>query len=459
MIWSFLLSVVLFALASLGWGVVFSLDVARLGRRYLLASVVLAAVVSVFAAIFFDRGLVGAGENLSLPVTSFVFAAASLISLIVGFGLSIYSGTSRMFSYLVDFTRGEEKAQRDNREDLIDEILDRSMETGQIDSLERELIESILKFNDKIVREVMIPRGDVVALDINEESRRVLRKVIEEGYSRMPVYRESMDNIVGIIYAKDLLTMVDDGAAIVLQDLLRAPYYVPESKKISQLLREMQLNKVHLAIVVDEFGGTEGIVTLEDVLEEIVGEIQDEYDEALSELVRDDKGDVHFSGSMTVDRFNELLEADIPEEEDYDTMAGFVQKLAGKLPQKNEVYNHGEMYFYVEDVARHRIKRLRASFKEHPAQPENLGERRRIPETKEHAVKPGDHADAGYRGRSVLSESKVETAGPEGKSAGERKPRQKSGTHREKTSGRRPRQKASGRTRTAKLRKTEEKKR
>lgn len=453
MIWSFLLSVVLFALASLGWGLVFSLDVARLGRRYLLSSVVFAAVVSVFAAIFFDKGLARVGGTPALSTSSFVFAAASLISLIIGFVLSVSSGTSRIFSYLVNFTRGEEKAQRENREDLIDEILDRSMETGRIDSLERELIESILKFNDKIVREVMIPRGDVVALDINEESRRVLRKVIEEGYSRMPVYRESMDNIVGIIYAKDLLTMVDDGAAIVLQDLLRAPYYVPESKKISQLLREMQLNKVHLAIVVDEFGGTEGIITLEDVLEEIVGEIQDEYDEALSELVRDGKGDVHFSGSMTVERFNELLDADIPEEEDYDTMAGFVQKLAGKLPQKNEVYNHEEMFFYVEDVARHRIKRLRVSYKEHPPQPENPDEQQPVHEAEERAAEGTGQAPAGYRDESVHTEGEKEA----GKPAGEEKPRQKTETHRAKT--RTPHRKTSDRTRTAKPRKIEDKKR
>jgi CBS domain containing-hemolysin-like protein len=162
--------------------------------------------------------------------------------------------------------------------------------------------------------------------------------------------------------------MVENGAVIVLHDLLRPPYYVPVTKKISQLLREMQRDKIHLAVVVDEFGGTEGIVTLEDVLEEIVGEIQDEYDESLPELIRDPNEDVHISGSMTVNRFNELLGTDVPQGDDYDTMAGFVQKLAGKLPQKDEIYNHEEMFFIVEEVARHRIKRLRVSFKEHPNQ-------------------------------------------------------------------------------------------
>lgn len=214
----------------------------------------------------------------------------------------------------------------------------------------------------------MVPRGDIVAIDIDGDRRHFLHKVIEEGYSRLPAFRESIDNIVGIIYAKDLLTMVENNAVIVLQDLLRPPYYVPVNKKISQLLREMQRDKVHLAVVVDEFGGTEGIVTLEDVLEEIVGEIQDEYDENLSEVVHDANGDVHVAGSMTVNRCNELLNAEIPQSDHYDTVAGFVQKLAGKLPQKDEIYNYEEMFFIVEDVARHRIKRLRISFKEHPAQ-------------------------------------------------------------------------------------------
>ena len=366
MIQGFFLSVVLCACASLCWGFVFSLDVVRLGRRLLIASILISVVLSIFAAIFFLKGLVGLGNNLDIVVTSIVFAVTFLLSLAAGFVLSNNPGSVRIFSYTQNLLRGSDN--KDGRDEIIDEILDLSSESGQIDVLERELIESVLKFNDKIVREVMVPRGDVVAIDIDVDARRLLHSVIEEGYSRLPVFRESIDNIVGIIYAKDLLTMVEDGPVIVLQDLVRPPYYVPVTKKISELLREMQRDKVHLAVVVDEFGGTEGIVTLEDVLEEIVGEIQDEYDENLSELVRDSNEDVHVAGSMTVNRFNELLGADVPQGEDYDTIAGFVQKLAGKLPQKDEIYNHEEMFFIVEDVARHRIKRLRVSFKEHPVQ-------------------------------------------------------------------------------------------
>ena len=374
MIGSFILFAALFAAASLCWGFLFSIDTDHFGRRQLSATIIISVVVSIFSAVFFLKGISEIPSivpesygDFGMTISSGVFALTFALTLVIGSGLSIYHGTAKIFSSIEEMIKGAPDEK--DRTEIIDQILDRTTESGQINVLERELIESVLKFKDKVVREVMVPRGDVVALDVEEDPKRSLRKVIEEGYSRLPVYRGSIDNIVGIIYAKDLLTMMENGGVIVLQDLLRPPYYVPETKKISRLLREMQKDKVHQAIVVDEFGGTEGIITLEDVLEEIVGEIQDEYDENFPELVHEENGDTHISGSMTVSRFNELLEAQIPQGDDYDTMAGFVQKLAGKLPQKDEIYNHGEMFFCIEEVARHRIKRLKISYKEHPASP------------------------------------------------------------------------------------------
>ncbi len=364
MIGSFTLAAFLFATASLGWGIVFLSFRFAETRRFLLAVYFIITAASVFSSVFFLRGLADTSASPDLVVSSLVFALGFVVSLLCGFAVTGPLGKTAVPSLLEGIWKNDRNEK--DRSEALDEIMDRITEAGEIDALEKELIGSILKFKDKIVREVMIPRGDIVAINVEENPRKILRRVAEEGYSRMPVFNGSIDNIVGIIYAKDLIPMAEGGGTIVLQDILRSPYYVPESKKISQLLREMQRNKVHLAIVVDEFGGTEGIVTLEDVLEEIVGEIQDEYDESLSELTRDDDGDVHFSGSMSVDRFDELLDVEIPREEDYDTMAGFVQKLAGKLPQKGEVYNYGEMFFIIEEVARHRIKRLKVSFKEHP---------------------------------------------------------------------------------------------
>jgi CBS domain containing-hemolysin-like protein len=364
MIWSLLLSLALLAVASFGWGFVFSADAIHLERSSLNILIIGSVVVSIFTSIFFLKETILPFVDLDITYSTAVMVLTFVCAMTIGYVLNINPLISRSFHYIRKMIKGDDREEK--RADIIDAILDHTAETGEIDSLERELLESVLKFNDKTVREIMVPRGDVVALDIDDAPHRLIRKVIEEGYSRLPVYKGSIDNIVGIIYAKDLLTMAESEAVIVLQDLLRRPYYVPESKKISQLLREMQRNKVHLAIVVDEFGGTEGIITLEDVLEEIVGEIQDEYDESSSELVRDENGNIYISGLMTVSRFNELLGANIPQSDDYDTIAGFVQKLAGKLPQKDEVYNYEELFFVVEDIARHRIKRLRVSYKEHP---------------------------------------------------------------------------------------------
>ena len=310
MISSFVLSAALVVVACLCWGFVFSIDLVQFGRRQLSASLVVSIIVSIFAAVFLLKGISDVPGSIpwsladsGLTTSSAVFALTFAVALAFGFVLSLYPKTEKMFSSAERMMKGT--PNKEDRSDIIDKILERTTKSGQINILERELIESVLKFNDKVVREVMIPRGDIVALDIEEEPKRSMRKVIEEGYSRLPAYRGSIDNIVGIIYAKDLLTMMENGGVIVLQDVLRQVYYVPEAQKISQLLRVMQKDKIHLAIVVDEFGGTEGIVTLEDVLEEIVGEIQDEYDESLSEMLHDESGDIHISGSMTVNRFNE----------------------------------------------------------------------------------------------------------------------------------------------------------
>ena len=364
MIGSLILAGVLFVSASLGWGLVFHWDKTGAARKTLLLIYFFVTASAVFSSIFLLKGFGDAGLFPGIVIDSLVFSLGFVLSLIFGFMLASVRRIAGAFVFLEGVWKGESREK--DRDEEVDEIMERINRTNEIDPLERELIGSILKFKDKTVREVMVPRGDIVAIDVEEDPRRLLRRVAQEGYSRMPVYSGSIDNVVGIIYAKDLIPMAEGGGAIVLQDILRVPYYVPESKKIGELLREMQRNKVHLAIVVDEFGGTEGIITLEDVLEEIVGEIQDEYDESLSELTQDEDGNMHLSGSMSVDRFNVLIETQIPREEDYDTVAGFVQKLAGKIPQKGEVYNYGEMFFAVEDVARHRIKRLKISFKEHP---------------------------------------------------------------------------------------------
>jgi CBS domain containing-hemolysin-like protein len=244
-------------------------------------------------------------------------------------------------------------------EDEFKQVLEASTQSGAIDKTEHELIKSILEFTDTTVREIMVPRPDIVALDIAMPQSELIHRVIDQGYSRLPVYKGDLDHIIGVVYSKDLLSLIEHKDVIVLQDIIRPAYFVPESKKISQLLREFQQNKIHLGIVVDEFGGTEGLVTMEDIIEEIVGEIHDEYDEVQKavEQVADDS--VVIDATMNIDEFNRQFGAAVPESSDYETIAGFLQKTTGRLPELNEEIRYGDLMFTILSKRGRRIRQVK----------------------------------------------------------------------------------------------------
>jgi len=244
-------------------------------------------------------------------------------------------------------------------EEELKQVLEASSRSGTIDKTEHELIKSIFEFTDTTVKEIMVPRPDIVAIDISLPRDAVVRKVIEEGYSRLPVYRGNIDNIVGIIYSKDILSLLEHRDLIVLQDIIRPPFFVPESKKISELLREFQQNKAHLAIVVDEFGGTEGLVTMEDIVEEIVGEIHDEYDEVSKTVEATKDGAVVVDAHISVGDFNAQFGTQIPESSDYETVAGFLQKVSGRLPDVNEEITYGDLTFTILSKSARRIRQVK----------------------------------------------------------------------------------------------------
>lgn len=247
-----------------------------------------------------------------------------------------------------------------SEEDLRD-VLEAGSKSGVLDKTEHELISSILEFTDTTAKEAMIPRPDIVALDINMPRDQIVRKVIEEGYSRLPVFSGSIDNIIGIIYSKDLLSLLEHRDLIILQDIIRPAYFVHESKKISQLLREFQQKKVHLAIVIDEFGGTEGIISMEDIFEEIVGEIHDEYDEVKKEVEQASDGSVIVDASMGIHEFNDQFHAEIPDVPDYETLAGFLQKVTGRLPEINEEIQQIGFNFKIVTKTARRLKKVKVS--------------------------------------------------------------------------------------------------
>ncbi|GBD28280.1 Magnesium and cobalt efflux protein CorC [bacterium HR31] len=231
---------------------------------------------------------------------------------------------------------------------------------GELEAGEREMIHSIFEFRETVVREIMVPRVDVVAARHDAPLGEIVDLVLEEGHSRIPVYRETIDHIVGVVYVKDLFRYLRDGhTQITAAEVMRPAYYVPETKKVDELFQEMRQKKVHLAIVVDEYGGTAGLVTIEDVLEEIVGEIRDEYDvEEREPLVMLDDRTALVDARMHLEEVNERLGLDLPVGE-VDTLGGFVYSRMGHVPQQGEQLTYDGVRIRVEELDGQRIARLR----------------------------------------------------------------------------------------------------
>ena len=235
---------------------------------------------------------------------------------------------------------------------------------------EKNMLEGIVRFGDETAKEVMTSRQDVVDLEFRTSFADVLKCVVENNYSRIPVYQGSIDNIRGILYIKDLLPYLSKPSNFRWQSLIRPPYFVPETKKIDDLLRDFQENKVHIAIVVDEFGGTSGLVTLEDILEEIVGEINDEYDEEEKSYVRVNANTYIFEGKTLLSDFFKImdLDDDVFDEVqgDADTLAGLMLELKGDFPRQHEKIAYGDFKFEIVALDGHRISKIKVVFNPAP---------------------------------------------------------------------------------------------
>jgi putative hemolysin len=228
---------------------------------------------------------------------------------------------------------------------------------------DEKILKGIIKFGNIDAREIMKPRIDVVAIDIKTPFKNVIPDIIESGYSRIPVYAESFDNIQGVLYIKDLLPHFHKPSSFNWQSLIRPPYYVPETKKINDLLEEFQTKKMHLAIVIDEYGGTSGIITLEDILEEIVGDIPDESDNNDISFEKLSDSEYIFEGKTQLHDFCKVLDIDDDPFEDVrgesDTLAGLILELAGEIPDKGFSINHKNFRFEIHSADSRRIKKLR----------------------------------------------------------------------------------------------------
>jgi CBS domain containing-hemolysin-like protein len=229
-----------------------------------------------------------------------------------------------------------------------------------IEREERALIHSIIEFGDTVVREVMVPRPDMVTVAGSTPVRDVREIAMAAGYSRIPAYEQNIDDIVGIVYVKDLFRAGDEAADRPVREFVRPAHFVPETKRVSELMREMQHEKFHMAIVVDEYGGTAGLVTLEDLIEELVGEIVDEFDVEEPNIEPLPGGDVRVNGRMPIDEVNELTHADFPEG-DWDTVAGLYFNLLGHVPTEGETVDFNGHRLRAEKVQGRRIGRVRIS--------------------------------------------------------------------------------------------------
>ena len=228
---------------------------------------------------------------------------------------------------------------------------------------EQRMLEGIVRFGDETAKEIMTSRQDVVDLDFKSSFQEVLKCIVDNNYSRIPVYQDNSDNVRGILYIKDLLPHLSKGNAFRWQSLIRPPYFVPETKKIDDLLREFQENKVHIAIVVDEFGGTSGIVTLEDILEEIVGEINDEYDEDEKSFTRINSKTYVFEGKTLLSDFYKILSLDSETfdevEGDADSLAGLLLEIKGDFPKQGEKIDYKNFTFEILELEERRISKVK----------------------------------------------------------------------------------------------------
>jgi len=253
-----------------------------------------------------------------------------------------------------------EQAQEEKQEEILNLVEQGRME-GAVDEEEVEMIENVLELGETTAEEIMTPRTDLIAVSADASLQMVLDAINREGHSRVPVYEGTIDNIVGLIYAKDLLNEIGkDPAAFRLRNRMRPAYFVPESKLLRDLLHEFQSQTLHFAVVLDEYGGTAGIVTIEDILEELVGEIADEYEKPVSELFHQiDETTFEMDARMYIDDVNSELDIELPENEDYDTVGGFVFSHLGYIPKTGESFVFNSLKFFITAAGPRNIKRIR----------------------------------------------------------------------------------------------------
>ncbi len=268
---------------------------------------------------------------------------------------------SETLKFFAESLSYDKKKSALSTEDFV-ELADIGVEKGMIEEEEQELIQGVVSFRTITVQEIMTPRVDIVAVSVDTTFDELLNTITESGHSRLPLYEKSLDNILGIIYAKDLLPYIADKKLrenFSIRKIARECFFVPETKLISELMNEFQEKKMHIGIVVDEYGGTSGLISLEDILEEIVGEIRDEHDKEEETILKLNENKYIVNGKTTIDELNEYIGFELLEEnEDYDSLGGFIFNHAGSIPEVGYSFEHNGYKFSVKDVRNNRIHKV-----------------------------------------------------------------------------------------------------
>ncbi len=326
-------------------------------KRWVALDVVQAIVSLIFIIVIFNRLLPYVffvrtrGEWLVhfVPLLRVLIYLAMPATLVLGFALSVAA-----------LTRDHSAEEPETSAEMVDALIEAGQEEGVLEESDRDLIQSVVEFGDKTVNEVMTPRPEIVAVPIDTTLQEFTELINKYPYSRIPVYEGDLDHIKGMVFAKDLLQVTDEEAATKsVRDIMKSDvFFVPETKLGSDLLREMQRDNIRMAIAVDEYGGVSGLLTIEDLVEEIVGEIRDEHEKA--EIIKESDTSYIFNGNTDLDLIEKLLGVR-PEEKDATTVAGLVSELAGHIPKAGEVFEENGLKFEVLESTERRVDRVRIS--------------------------------------------------------------------------------------------------
>ena len=323
-----------------------------------ISIVLITVVLSYFSLVFGElvpkRLAMKKAEKMAFKTIGIVRA----ISLIAAPFVKLLTISTNGISKLFGITETDEETVT---EEEIRMMVDVGEEKGSIEEEEKELINNVFEFNDKLVSEVMIHRMDIYAIDINSDINNILKDLDEYKYSRIPVYEDNIDNIVGMLYIKDLLANVNKKEKAKISKLLREAYFVSETKPINELFKDLQRNKHQIAVVLDEYGGTAGIITMEDIIEELVGNIFDEYDEEEEEYRKIDDNTFMISGSVSIHDLRKILGVEIPDGE-YDTLSGYLIELLGRIPSDDEkpIIETKRVTYKIEEYEEKRILWVKA---------------------------------------------------------------------------------------------------